>query len=265
MLYDISDVCRLFGLTPTSIRKYEEMGLIEPRRSASNKRKYSEKELRLLLRVKLFRQFGLSLNQIGEQFAERTTDSRTAVCQTLDEKERELTREIQRLQQARQYVRNFRAALSQAAEAPALREMDVPDSYLLSLPDFFGRTPAERDGVARWLEQLPAAFVTEKYDVEGDAIRQTNGLCVPRAVAEECDLPLLDRAELLPGGPALHTVYWAPHDGFYGISPQHLLPLTRQAQERLHTDRLTMITHFLFRNLENGQAKKSVEIWIRKA
>ena len=44
MLYDISDVCRLFGLTPTSIRKYEEMGLIEPRRSASNKRKYSEKE-----------------------------------------------------------------------------------------------------------------------------------------------------------------------------------------------------------------------------
>ena len=96
MLYDISDVCRLFGLTPTSIRKYEEMGLIEPRRSASNKRKYSEKEL-LLLRVKLFRQFGLSLNQIGEQFVERTTDSRTAVCQTLDEKERELTREIQRL------------------------------------------------------------------------------------------------------------------------------------------------------------------------
>ena len=119
--------------------------------------------------------------------------------------------------------------------------------------------------MARWLEQLPAAFVTEKYDVEGDAIRQTNGLCVPRAVAEECDLPLLDRAELLPGGPALHTVYWAPHDGFYGISPQHLLPLTRQAQERLHTDRLTMITHFLFRGIENGAAKKCVEIWIRKA
>ena len=65
-MYTISDLAEEFGVTTRTIRYYEELGLMEPQRSAGGRRLYSNREytqLKLVLRGK---RFGFSLDEIKE-------------------------------------------------------------------------------------------------------------------------------------------------------------------------------------------------------
>lgn len=65
-MYTISDLAEEFGLTTRTIRYYEELGLLKPRRSEGGRRLYSGREytqLKLVLRGK---RFGFSLDEIKE-------------------------------------------------------------------------------------------------------------------------------------------------------------------------------------------------------
>ncbi len=65
-MYSISDLSHAFGVTPRTIRYYEELGLLKPSRNKGNLRIYGKKEhaqLRLILRGK---RYGFSLEEIKE-------------------------------------------------------------------------------------------------------------------------------------------------------------------------------------------------------
>jgi DNA-binding transcriptional MerR regulator len=64
--YTISELADELEISPSSIRFYEEKGLINPRRTAGNQRVYLKKHrarLKMILRGK---RFGFSLDEIGE-------------------------------------------------------------------------------------------------------------------------------------------------------------------------------------------------------
>lgn len=64
--YTISDLVHEFGITARTIRYYEEIGLLKPRRTAGQQRIYSRRDrarLKLILRGKLL---GFSLQEIAE-------------------------------------------------------------------------------------------------------------------------------------------------------------------------------------------------------
>ncbi len=64
--YTISELADELEISPSSIRFYEEKGLIDPRRTAGNQRLYLKKHrarLKMILRGK---RFGFSLDEIGE-------------------------------------------------------------------------------------------------------------------------------------------------------------------------------------------------------
>lgn len=64
--YTISDLVHEFGITARTIRYYEELGLLKPRRTAGQQRIYSRRDrarLKLILRGKLL---GFSLQEIAE-------------------------------------------------------------------------------------------------------------------------------------------------------------------------------------------------------
>ena len=52
------------GLPRTSIRFYEQEGLLNPERRENNYRDYSEEDARTLEKIKLLRQLGLDLDAI---------------------------------------------------------------------------------------------------------------------------------------------------------------------------------------------------------
>lgn len=64
--YSISELADELEISPSSIRFYEEKGLINPQRTAGNQRVYLKKHrarLKMILRGK---RFGFSLDEIGE-------------------------------------------------------------------------------------------------------------------------------------------------------------------------------------------------------
>jgi len=66
MTYTISDLAEKFGVTTRTIRYYEEIGLLCPRRSEGGQRIFSKKEqtrLRLIFRGK---KYGFNLEEIRE-------------------------------------------------------------------------------------------------------------------------------------------------------------------------------------------------------
>lgn len=66
-LYDITEVCRMFGISSRTLRYYEERGLIcstaEP---FSGRRRYSEEQLKTIREVRILRSLGLPLARIAE-------------------------------------------------------------------------------------------------------------------------------------------------------------------------------------------------------
>lgn len=61
----INEVEALAGITKKNIRFYEEQGLLCPKRNPENGyRDYGEEEVQLLLKIKIFRKLGVSLEEI---------------------------------------------------------------------------------------------------------------------------------------------------------------------------------------------------------
>lgn len=65
-IFSISELARMLEVSPSTIRFYEEKGLILPRRSEGNQRIYTSRDkarMKLILRGK---RFGFSLDEIAE-------------------------------------------------------------------------------------------------------------------------------------------------------------------------------------------------------
>ncbi|MCQ9209115.1 MerR family transcriptional regulator [Granulicatella seriolae] len=59
------------GLTRKAIEYYEEKGLITPQKSENGYRNYSEEDLKILIKVSLFRKVGMSISEIKESLASK--------------------------------------------------------------------------------------------------------------------------------------------------------------------------------------------------
>jgi DNA-binding transcriptional MerR regulator len=102
----VGEVAERLGVSPRTIKYYEELGLIKPEaRSSGGFRLYGEKDVRLLERILRMKGIGYSLATIRELLAVRDAaqeaDKATVlkeVAGRLKEREREATVRIQQIQ-----------------------------------------------------------------------------------------------------------------------------------------------------------------------
>lgn len=67
--YHIEDVAKKSGLTKRTLRYYEDMGLIQPSRTESSYRLYSEEDIENIIRIKTLKcNLGFTLFEIKETF-----------------------------------------------------------------------------------------------------------------------------------------------------------------------------------------------------
>ena len=71
--YTIGVVARMVGLHPQTIRNYEQMGLVAPRRTEGNMRLYSQVEVDRLMKINRLTQ-ELGVNLAGVEIILRMTD-----------------------------------------------------------------------------------------------------------------------------------------------------------------------------------------------
>ncbi len=97
-LYRIGELAEMFGVTPRTIRYYEELGLLEPEgRDEGSHRKYPERNAVYLKRIQQLKDYGLSLADIKELFdLARRDRSGEAVRGLLVAKYRERLEEAER-------------------------------------------------------------------------------------------------------------------------------------------------------------------------
>jgi len=124
--WSISELSKEFGITPRSIRFYEEKGLISPRRTEGEYRLFDRRDrtrLKLILRGK---RFGLSLDEISDILGVASTDMDEAdqIKKALAHLEKALADLAERKQQIEamqrdllQYVGGMRTRLAQLEES----------------------------------------------------------------------------------------------------------------------------------------------------
>ena len=112
--YKISEISRLYGVGPDSLRYYERLGLLRPRRDEDNGyRLYSLRDIYKLSVIRDLRTLGLSMVQIKEYLDGQSVESTLAL---LEREEDLLSRQIHQLQARRETLARREAALSHARE-----------------------------------------------------------------------------------------------------------------------------------------------------
>ncbi|KVZ54049.1 MerR family transcriptional regulator [Burkholderia ubonensis] len=129
---DIADVARHAGLPASTLRYYEEKGLIAPNGRRGLRRQYDQAVLQRLALIALGREAGFSLDEIGAMFgAGGEPDIDRA---KLDAKADELDRTIRRLSAVRDGLRH-------AAACPAPSHLQCPSfQKLLRIAEHRGGT-----------------------------------------------------------------------------------------------------------------------------
>lgn len=126
---DIADVAQRAGLPPSTLRYYEEKGLIAPTGRRGLRRQYDEAVLERLALIGVVRSAGFSLDEIGRLLGEQGLDR-----EMLTARAEELDRTITELASLRDSLRH-----AAACPAPTHREC----------PSFQRILRAERDHPAR--------------------------------------------------------------------------------------------------------------------
>ncbi len=101
----IGEVAKLLGVTPKTVRHYEEVGLLkQPERTEAGYRLYSADDLLRLHRIKRLRSLGLSLTQVkgvlGEPRRSNATPgkppNRATACSSIPKRTRSTWRRAER-------------------------------------------------------------------------------------------------------------------------------------------------------------------------
>lgn len=116
-LIDIADVCERSGLPPSTVRYYEEIGLIESLARHGLRRQFGPEITLQLALISLGRSAGFSLSEIGAMFArdgvpKLPRDVLHAKADDLDVQIKEMT--------------TLRNALRHVADCPAPSHMECP-------------------------------------------------------------------------------------------------------------------------------------------
>ena len=105
--WSIGELARASGLTVRALRHYDEIGLLTAgERTASGHRRYTERDLRRLYRVRALRTLGLSLEEIAGVLAD-PADDLTAMGELLAAQLRGLEAQAERIERLTHQVRGL--------------------------------------------------------------------------------------------------------------------------------------------------------------
>ncbi len=129
----IGVVAELVGVTPKTLRHYEEIGLLkEPERSESGYRLYSAEDLLRLHRVRKLRSLGLSLKRVGNVLGE--ADQERSLRDILGTLRAEVEAEMALLEERRRRIEAMLSGEEETEASPSFEKaMDLLGEHLSAL------------------------------------------------------------------------------------------------------------------------------------
>jgi DNA-binding transcriptional MerR regulator len=154
--WSIGELARAGGVTVRALRHYDEIGLVRPsERTAAGHRRYTERDLRRLYRVRALRALGMSLEDIGRAGA---ADDLVAMRGLLSAQFDALGRQAAHIHRLTAQVRGLLERLDSAS-------MPDPDQFMatlemMSVLDAYF-TPAQQEQLARQRAELGTEAVDD--------------------------------------------------------------------------------------------------------
>lgn len=130
--YQITEVARLYGLNPDTLRYYEEQGLLHPVRGENRYRMYGIDDICNINVIRALRELGIPVDRIRRYAEDRRCET---TLRLLDEQEEVIGQKLTQLRRARAQVRARRSRILAAQALPVgqIRVMELPDRRGLSL------------------------------------------------------------------------------------------------------------------------------------
>lgn len=263
MQYDISQASRLFGISPSGLRYYEEIGLIRPVYSPGGRRKYSERDLSGLMFLRTMRALGIGMEETREYFHYDNTRSAQETGRFMLCKVEEANERAQYYMMLARYLKNHGERLLNMEEGMHLRRETPPDYYLLALDPLFGKTKQEQQSVAKWIGIAPLSQICNVYVLgERGLVSRISGFAVRKSYADRIDLPLRERAQVIPGLPSVETVVQVRNKEGYGLDEEDLLPVCKEIGKTQGWREMRVVSKIFHTHLDEGVREKFYKIWV---
>ncbi|MGN6712518.1 MerR family transcriptional regulator [Anaerocolumna jejuensis] len=111
--YKINEISKLYGIGVDSLRYYEKLGILKPKRDTNGYRLYSLKDIYKLNIIADLRRLDFSMKQIREYLEHQSIDNTLALLQ---EEEEYITEQVKQLKLRKQIIRDRMAALKKAVK-----------------------------------------------------------------------------------------------------------------------------------------------------
>lgn len=199
--YKIGDLSKITGLSLQTIRRYEEAGIIKVERDDENGyRYYRAYDVAVLIRIKMYRSFGFSINEIVEIFNHGFDVAPTMLKQN----QTALLKQIQRL------TKLVECNLCLLADLNAMQE-DIDAIQLTIRPAWFGLLYRHQENiiedkqlnqvVSKWIDCVPLVqqlFYMEKDSFINNTDQYSVGIVTKQEYAHICDLAMHDSVLSFP-------------------------------------------------------------------
>lgn len=219
--YKIGSISKLFGIPAETLRYYESLGILEPKKDAeSGYRFYTPWEVNTLTLCRIYRSFGFPMTDVKEMLHEDTFEE---LFSRYVRRESELIETIRHYQHLLHLLAAQRSALVAAErgvgrfsveDSPELLFLHHRYCYDLDLSDeVTGLSP-------KWIDAMPAVglgFEVLEHtlgkcdfppELETETYRETRwGFTVPVKDADQFGLKLEFPVRYIPARKSLHTVF----------------------------------------------------------
>ncbi len=194
-MYSISEIASLTGVSMEMIRKYERMGLIKIiRNPESNYRKYSVFDLRKIMMIRVYRNMGLSLENIQQLLiTPEITDRQEILSRQAIALEEQLSRTKKMLEEINRLNVNLKT-ISPDNQKSIINNIKSPVFYGLYLGSKFNIKKAS-PLLAKWLSIMPASNFGLLID-KPDSNELSRYLLIKKEDAESNNFPTIENSNL---------------------------------------------------------------------
>ena len=262
MGYDISQVSRLFGMTPSGLRYYEQIGLIAPQYTQSGRRKYSERDLNGLMFLRYMRSLGVSMEETREYFHYDNDQSVEETGRFMLDKVREAQKTAEYYAVLARYLQEHGEVLRHIEVHADLTETTTPEYCLLALEPLFGSSREEEVQLAKWIDAAPMVNICTVWMVsDGQILSQRTGFAIRRTFAEQMHLPMLERAERMPGVRSLGAIVPVIGKERYGLDEEDIRSICERVTKRSGWKEIRITSKIFHTHMKDGVREKFYRIW----
>ena len=208
--YKIGVLADISGVSAQTIRRYEEMGILVGKREENNYRMYDPIELCTVLRAKMYRNYGFSLDELDLLF-----NSDIKSNSHLFSKRREkMLDEIKMLECKIACMDEQQKNLMKAVHPYTCEIVDRPELLVI-----YYRSHEEildSDLISEWAQFMPIVrpFVSFEPNLEKhEEIKFKTGLCIPIKYLEFIDLPMNDEVFKLSSKKCISSMLYLNSNG----------------------------------------------------